>query len=64
VTEVLESGMLASGERVAEFERRFADFCGTTHAVAVNNGTAALHAALLSAHIGLAMRSLFRPSHL
>lgn len=52
VTEVLESGMLASGERVAEFERRFADFCGSAHAVAINNGTAALHAALLSAHIG------------
>ncbi len=52
VTEVLESGMLASGDRVVEFERRFADFCGTNHAVAVNNGTAALHASLLSADIG------------
>jgi perosamine synthetase len=52
VTEVLQSGMLASGDRVAEFESRFADFCGTAHAVAVNNGTAALHAALLSADIG------------
>ena len=52
VTEVLKSGMLASGERVLEFERKFADFCGTTHAVAVNNGTAALHAALLAADIG------------
>jgi perosamine synthetase len=52
VTAVLESGMLASGERVAEFERKFADYCGTTHAVAVNNGTAALHAALLAADIG------------
>ncbi|MDD1694850.1 MAG: DegT/DnrJ/EryC1/StrS family aminotransferase [Methanoregula sp.] len=52
VIAVLESGMLASGERVLEFERRFADYCGTTHAVAVNNGTAALHAALLAAEIG------------
>ena len=52
VTSVLESGMLASGERVAEFEKKFADFCGTTHAVAINNGTAALHAALLAADIG------------
>ena len=52
VTDVLKSGMLAAGERVAEFERKFADFCGTTHAVAVNNGTAALHAALLAANIG------------
>lgn len=52
VTAVLESGMLAAGERVSEFERNFADYCGTTHAVAINNGTAALHAALLAADIG------------
>lgn len=52
VTSVLESGMLASGDRVVEFEKKFADFCGTTHAVAINNGTAALHAALLAADIG------------
>jgi perosamine synthetase len=53
VTAVLESGMLAAGERVAEFEKKFADYCGTTHAVAINNGTAALHAALLAANIGV-----------
>jgi perosamine synthetase len=52
VTSVLESGMLASGERVMEFEKKFADFCGSNHAVAINNGTAALHAALLAAGIG------------
>lgn len=52
VSAVLESGMLASGERVKEFEQKFADYCGTTYAVAVNNGTAALHAALLAAGIG------------
>jgi dTDP-4-amino-4,6-dideoxygalactose transaminase len=51
VTDVLKSGMLASGDRVAEFERKFADFCGSNHAVATNNGTAALHAALLAAGI-------------
>ena len=52
VTDVLKSGMLAAGERVAEFERNFADLCGSNYAVAVNNGTAALHAALLAAGIG------------
>jgi len=52
VTAVLESGMLASGERVLEFERKFADYCGTPYAVAVNNGTAALHTALLAAGVG------------
>ena len=40
------------GNEVAEFEKLFADYCGATHAVAVNNGTAALHAALLAADIG------------
>ena len=43
--------MLAAGEQVAEFEQSFADYCGTTHAVGINNGTAALHAALLAADI-------------
>jgi perosamine synthetase len=52
VTSVLESGILAAGERVAEFEKNFSDYCSTTYAVAINNGTAALHAALLAADIG------------
>ena len=51
VTDVLKSGMLAAGERVSEFEQKFADLCGCGHAVAVNNGTAALHAALLAAGV-------------
>jgi perosamine synthetase len=51
VTTVLESGMLAAGEQVAEFERQFAGYCSSDHAVAINNGTAALHAALLAADI-------------
>lgn len=52
VREVLLSGRYASGARVEEFERRFADYIGVPHAVAVNSGTAALHAAL--ACIGVA----------
>ena len=52
VSDVLKSGMLAQGERVAEFEQKFALYCGTAQAVAVNNGTAALHAALLASHVG------------
>ena len=42
VTEVLRSGMLAGGKRVAELEERFAAFIGTKHAIAVSNGTVAL----------------------
>ncbi|MDG6258122.1 MAG: DegT/DnrJ/EryC1/StrS family aminotransferase [Methanomicrobiaceae archaeon] len=52
VQRVLESGMLAQGAVVTQFERDFADYCGVEHAIATNSGTAALHAALLAAGIG------------
>lgn len=52
VTRVLRSGMFAQGPVVAEFEGKFARYCGVRHAVAVNSGTAALHAALACAGIG------------
>ena len=42
---VLDSGLLAQGAKVGDFEKRFADYCGIKHAVAVNSGTAALHTA-------------------
>src|SRR5579884_2187619 len=42
IQEVLASGQLTLGKYGAEFERRFAEFCGTRHAVAVNSGTSAL----------------------
>ncbi len=41
VTEVLRSGMLAGGARVAELEARWAAFIGVRHAIAVSNGTVA-----------------------
>jgi len=54
--DVLRSGILTDksgmGPRVLEFERSFAKFVGTKHAVALVNGTAALHAALLAADVG------------
>jgi dTDP-4-amino-4,6-dideoxygalactose transaminase len=49
---VLGSGQLAQGERVATFERRFAELCHVREAVAVSSGTAALHLALLAHDIG------------
>jgi dTDP-4-amino-4,6-dideoxygalactose transaminase len=52
VLAVLDSGMLAQGERTAELERRFAQLCGTQYAIAVSSGTAALHLALLAHDIG------------
>lgn len=52
VQETVESGWWSMGPRVAEFEAAFAAFCGTEHAFAVANGTAALHLALLAAGCG------------
>ena len=46
VVDVLRSDMLTTGPLVPEFEREFASFCGAQEAVAVSNGTAALHAAM------------------
>lgn len=52
VAKVLSSGMLAQGPKVAEFEKLFAGYCSTKHAVAISSGTTALHAALLALGIG------------
>ncbi|GBD22536.1 dTDP-3-amino-3,4,6-trideoxy-alpha-D-glucose transaminase [bacterium HR29] len=52
VLEVLASGQLAQGPRVAAFERAFAQYVGTRHAVAVANGTAALVVALQAHGVG------------
>jgi perosamine synthetase len=41
VAEVLASGMLVMGTRVAELEERWAEFVGVKHAIAVSNGTVA-----------------------
>src|SRR5687768_508329 len=42
----LESGWVAQGPRVAEFERRFAGFCGAAHGVATTSCTTAMHLAV------------------
>lgn len=52
VMQVLDSGMLVQGPRVAELEQRWAEACQTKHAIAISNGTAALHTALLAHGIG------------
>lgn len=53
VVEVLRSGRLTQGERVEQLESAFASVSGTSHAVAVSNGTAALHCALAALGIGV-----------
>lgn len=52
VLEVLDSGILAQGPRVAAFEEEFAALCGVKHAIATSSGTTALHLALLAHEIG------------
>lgn len=52
IREVLDSGIIAQGPKVAQFEAEFAKLAGTAHAVAVSSGTAALHLALLAHGIG------------
>ena len=51
VLEVLRSGWVSQGARVAEFEKRFAEYVGAAHAVAVSSCTTALHLALVSAGV-------------
>jgi perosamine synthetase len=52
VLEVLESGMLAQGPRVAALEAAFSSVTGARHAIATSSGTTALHLALLAHGIG------------
>jgi dTDP-4-amino-4,6-dideoxygalactose transaminase len=46
VVEVLRSGWVTTGPKVKEFEARFGEAAGSSHCVAVNSCTAALHLAL------------------
>lgn len=52
VVDVLRSDYLTTGPKIAEFERKVADYVGAKYAVAVSNGTAALHIACLAAGLG------------
>jgi len=44
VAEVLRSGMIAQGKKVAALEERWAAFCGVKHTIAMSSGTTALMA--------------------
>lgn len=52
VLEVLQSDFLTQGPVVPLFEKTVAEYCGVTHAVAVNSATSALHIACLSLGLG------------
>jgi perosamine synthetase len=51
VLDVLRSGRLSLGPRLAEFEQKFAERIGSPHASAVSSGTAGLHLAVRAAGI-------------
>jgi dTDP-4-amino-4,6-dideoxygalactose transaminase len=51
-TDAIRSGWLTTGPRAAELERRFAEYVGVKHALAVSSGTAAMHLALVGLGIG------------
>jgi dTDP-4-amino-4,6-dideoxygalactose transaminase len=52
VAAVLRSGYLVQGANIAAFEAAVAEVVGVPHAIAVSNGTAALHIALLALGVG------------
>ena len=52
VAEVLRSGWLTTGPRTKEFERRFAEYIGARHALALSSATAAMHIALTVWNVG------------
>jgi UDP-4-amino-4,6-dideoxy-N-acetyl-beta-L-altrosamine transaminase len=61
VVEVLKSDWITQGSKVDEFERNVAAYCGVRYAVAVSNGTAALHAACVVARISKGDEAITTP---
>ena len=51
VANVVKSGRLSMGPKVADFEKDFCTYTGAQHAIALNNGTAALHVALAALNL-------------
>ncbi len=53
VSSVIKSGWLTMGDKIIAFESAFSTFLGgSSHCIAVSNGTAALHMAILAAGVG------------
>ncbi|MEP7292901.1 MAG: DegT/DnrJ/EryC1/StrS family aminotransferase [Chloroflexota bacterium] len=52
VLEVLHTRHLSIGPRIFDFEREFAPYIGTKHAIGVNSGTSGLHLAVIAAGVG------------
>jgi len=63
LTRVIRSGVVwgAFASEVTAFEREFAQYIGTTHAIATNSGAAALHSAMAAAGVGPATEIITSP---
>ena len=61
VVETLQSDFLTQGPKIAEFEKAFAEYIGCSYAVAVANGTAALHLCVLALEVKLGSRVITSP---
>ena len=53
VADCLDSGWLSMGPKTQAFEQRFEEIVDAKHAIAVANGTAALHLALVALGVGM-----------
>ncbi len=61
VVSVLQSDFLTQGPSIPEFEKQFAAYTGSTYAVAVSNGTAALHLCALALEVDETTRVITTP---
>ncbi len=61
IQEVMDSGMLACGSFVEEFEKEFASYIGSKYGIATSSGTTALHVALEASGIGEGDKVLTTP---
>jgi UDP-4-amino-4,6-dideoxy-N-acetyl-beta-L-altrosamine transaminase len=61
VVEVLSSEFLTTGPKVKEFEEKFAAYIGSKYAVAVSNGTAALHLCAMALNVNEKSRVITTP---
>ncbi len=51
VVKTLQSDYLTQGPKITEFEENFANYVGANHAIAVSNGTAALHLSVIALNL-------------
>ena len=62
VIETLKSDFLTGGPRIAAFEKAFADYVGAKYAVAVANGTAALHLSAITLNVQPGQKVITTPN--